>query len=318
MEYWEVTKERAQKTLPVWQNYVPEVHVGAMGPGALDALIAGFEPLAQARVAAQNAYDAAFRAVQSALLKMKILGTKVPVLIEGHLEEDAALMKDLDDVYRVNPRSEETILARARMLIPVWKRANTAMAGLSPAQPALVRAIQGQVHTVAMLEALLNGYTELTSTLNEQDRLLNDARGALRAHDRACDRLNKRWYAIVKGGMELTEALASALEGIPTEPGTPPPDAVEIDHVTQGGVDGRQALVTYAPRGGGHATTLVLQFMVEGDAEEWSHEVPLVAAGNAVGPFPEGKTIMLRTEVSNSAGTRTTAPRTITIEPPIG
>lgn len=213
------------------------------------ALIAGFEPLVQARVAAQDAYDEAFRAVQSALLKMKILGTKVPVLIEGHLEENAALMDDLDDLFKVNPRWEETILSRARMLIPVWTRANTAMAGLSPAQPAITRAIQGGAQTVSALEGLLNGFTALTLMLSQKERLLNDAREALRAQDRTCDRLNKRWYAMVKG-RELSEALAAALEGIPKEPGTSAPETVEIEHVTQGGVEGLQALATYVAGGG--------------------------------------------------------------------
>ncbi|MEQ1860579.1 MAG: hypothetical protein ABMA13_11645 [Chthoniobacteraceae bacterium] len=316
MEYYEVTLERAQATLPVWQTFVPTLKVGTSGVDALESLIDGFEPLVQARVEAQDVYDAAFRAVQSALLKMKLLGTKVPVLMEGHLEEDEALMKDVDDLFRVNPRTEETILKRARMLIPVWTRANTAMAALTPAQPAIVRAIQGVAHTVAMLTSLLNSYTELIKTMKEKQRLLDDTREALRAHDRTCDRLNKRWYAIVKGG-EMSEELANALEGIPTEPGTPLPDAVEIDHVTQGGIDGRQALSTYVPGGGGHATLMVLQWTEPGDAEPFMHETPLLAAGNAIGPFEVGAEIALRTKVSNSAGTRTSAPRTITIQEPI-
>ena len=41
------------------------------------------------------------------------------------------------------------------------------------------------------------------------------------------------------------------------------------------------------------------------------------ASGNALGPFPEGKVVKVRTLVSNSAGSRTTAPRTITIAAPI-
>lgn len=44
---------------------------------------------------------------------------------------------------------------------------------------------------------------------------------------------------------------------------------------------------------------------------------PLDASGNALGLFAEGKTMKVRTAVSNSSGTRTTAPRTITVAVPI-
>src|SRR5437773_2183095 len=77
MEYWEITLDRSQKTLPVWNQYLPDLNIGTQGPDALEALIDGFEPLVQARVAAQDVADAAFRDVQASLLKMKILGTAV-------------------------------------------------------------------------------------------------------------------------------------------------------------------------------------------------------------------------------------------------
>ena len=44
----------------------------------------------------------------------------------------------------------------------------------------------------------------------------------------------------------------------------------------------------------------------------------LDASGNALGPFVEGQVVRIITEVSNSSGTRTTAPRTITLTEPIG
>jgi hypothetical protein len=317
MEYWEITLDRSQKTLPVWQTHLPTLKIGTLGTAELEGLIDGFEPLVQARVAAQDVYDEAFRDVQSALLKMKILGTKVPVLIEGHLEENERLMKAVDDLYRTNPRTEGTILKRARELFPVWERANTAMAALTPTQPPIVRAVQGMAHTAAMLKALVDGYADLIKTLEEKEELLNSARENLRAHDREADRLNKRWYRTVKQGTELTEALTTALEGIPTEPSTPAPDPIEIASVTQGGEEGRQALVAYVAGGGGHGTLKELQITLPGDAEPFTRKVPLDASGNALGPYPEGTVVTMRTSVSNSAGTRTSAPRTITIGPPI-
>ena len=132
MEYWEITLERSQKTLPVWEVHLPTLKIGAQGADALSALIAAFEPLAQARVVAEDVYDQAYRNMQGALLKMKVLGTKVPMLIQAHLEEDAPLMKEVNVLFRTAPRTEATILKRARELYPVWDRANVAMAALVP------------------------------------------------------------------------------------------------------------------------------------------------------------------------------------------
>ncbi len=317
MEYWEITLERAQATLPVWLQYVPALKIGTQGTAELQALIAGFEPLVQARTAAQDASDAAFRDVQADLLKMKVLGTKVPKLIEGHLEENERLMKDVDDLYRVNSRTESTILKRARELIPVWERANTAMAALTPPQPAIVRAVQGAAHTVAMLKALVDAYTARIGTFENKEELLNAARENLRAHDRSCDRLNKRWYSVVKQSHDPGEPVSQALTGIPTEPGTSAPETIEIDTVSQGGEGGLQVLVKYIPGGGDHATTKSVQWQVVGTDVDFANTAPLDASGNALGPFEVGKVVKIRTLVANSVATRTTAPRTITIAEPI-
>ena len=53
-----------------------------------------------------------------------------------------------------------------------------------------------------------------------------------------------------------------------------------------------------------------------GDAG-FMHSAPLDASGNALGPFTVGQTVRIITETSNSSGTRTTAPRTITLEVPV-
>ena len=143
------------------------------------------------------------------------------------------------------------------------------------------------------------------------------AREALRAHDRLTDGLNKRWYRTVKSGTELTPELSAALEGIPTEPGTSAPEPIEIATVTQGGEAGLQVLVAYVAGGGDHATTKQIQWQVVGTDADFIHTAPLDASGNALGPFTTGQVVKVRTLVSNSAATRTTAPRTITIGVPI-
>lgn len=317
MEYWEFTKQRAQETLPVWTQYLPDDKIGGQGVADLAALIAGFEPLVQARTLAQDNYDACFRAAQDALLRMKALGTKVPAMIEAHLDGNEALMKDVDDLYAVPPRTEASILKRLRMLLPVWVRADAALAALTPPDPALTRKVGGTTYTAASAKALLDGYTAVINDLQSKQELLDAARAALRAHDRACDNLNKRWYKAVKAANDPGSDVYEALDGITTEPSTAAPETIEINTITQGGESGRQALLSYLPGGGDHATTKLVKWQIVGIDPGFDHSAPLDPSGNALGPFQVGQTIRIIIEVSNSASTRTTAPRTITIGEPV-
>lgn len=316
MEYWEETKNRAQLTRAAWEQHAPALKIGTQGFAELEGLIGLFEPAAQARTAAQDDLDTAYRAVQGALLKMKVLGTKVPKVIEGQLDENEGLMRDLSEVYKINPRTEATILKRARELYPVWVRANTALAALTPAQPPITRVIQGVAYTAAMLKSLLDGYTALIATNNDKQEVLDTARTTLRTLDRDTDQLNKRWYKVVKASYDPGSPAYDALAGIPTEPGTPLPEPVEIDTVTQGGDDGLQVLVSYVPGGGDHATTRKIKWKLAAEPD-FTSEALIDASGNTLGPFPAGAVVVIITEVSNSSGTRTTAPRTITVEEPI-
>lgn len=318
MEYWEITKDRAEKTLPVWTAHTPTLKIRGEGPVELEAYIDGFEALVQGRIEAQDAEDAAYRAVQSSLLKMKLMGIHIPAMIKIQHKKNESIRKDVADLFSAQPTSEGGILKRARMLLPVWERANDALAAMTPPQDPITLNIQGTAHTPAMLEALLTGYTELTKALAQKSSLLDDARGALRTHDHLCDELNKDWYAYAKAGADTNQALLEALETIPKEPSTQPPPVVEIEHVTQGGEQGRQPLISY-PNGStmGNATTGVLQWTLPGDAEPYLHSMPLDLSGNAIPVQPVGTVVTLRTRTENSAGVRTSAPRTITIEAPI-
>ena len=108
-----------------------------------------------------------------------------------------------------------------------------------------------------------------------------------------------------------------ALEEIPTEGGTPAPEAIDINEVTQGGEDGLQVLVSYVADGGDHATTKLVEYMVEGVDADFINPVAIEPSGNALGPFVVGQVVKVRTRVSNSVGTRTSAVRMITIEEPL-
>lgn len=318
MQPWEITKERAQATLTVWNQHAPALQIGTRSATDLATLIDGYEPLVQSRATQQDAADAAYRAVQSNLLKLQLLGTRVPPIIEGQLSADEGLMRDLRDVYKVRQTSQNKILERARRLHPVWVRANTALAALTPPQPAITRPIQGVAHTAAMYLALLNGHTALTQALSDADGLYDSALDALDDHDEECDDLIKRWYKVAKAVFEPGSAAYGALESIPTEPATPAPDPIEIGTLVQGGDTGLQVLVSYAAGGGAHATTRLVRWQVDGVDAGFDLNAPLDPSGNTLGPFTVGQVVRVITEVSNSVATRTSAVRTITIETPIG
>ncbi len=316
MEYWEITKDRAQQSLPVWVQFTPGMKINNLGHTDLDGFIAGFEPLVQARTTAQDDFDDAERAVQRSLLVMKILGTKVPAILEGMLSDQSALMKDVDDLYATTPKSEGTVLKRARDLHPVWVRANTVLTGTTPAQAALTRKVGTTVYTAVLLKAQVDGFTDLVKAMRDKESALNMKRMELRKDERKTDKVIKGWYKAAKADAEDGSDLATALQNIPTEQGVDAPETIEISTVLQGGEGGLQVLVAYVAGGGDHATTKLIRWQVNAETN-FPHSAPLDPSGNALGPFAEGAVVKIITEVSNSADTRTTAPRTITLGPPI-
>ena len=164
---------------------------------------------------------------------------------------------------------------------------------------------------------LLDGYTGVVKAVMDKAEALDVRRAALRTHDRAVDQLNKRFYKIAKATADAESDLSNALGNITVETGTPAPDTIEIATVVQGGTGGLQVLVAYVPGGGDHATTKLIKWQVAGVDAGFGHSAPLDASGNALGPFTQGQTVKILTETSNSAGTRTTAVRTIVLGVPV-
>jgi hypothetical protein len=316
MEPWEITKERAQITLPIWETHTPTLTIGELESSDLETMIDGYEPLVQARTDAQDVFDAANRAVAKSLSIMKTLSLRVPAIIEAQLSENEGIMDDVDDVQKVIPRSEPTILKRARILYPVWVRANAALAALETPQPPIKRVIAGVEYTAALLKGQLDGFTNLVKTMRDKKSDLKGAKLDLAKHDKAVDQLIKRWYKNAKASAEVGSDLEAALEDVPTEEGTPAPEVIEIDAVTQGGEGGLEVLVTYVAGGGAHATTKLVRWRV-GAGTDYPNSEALEAGGNALEPFTVGRVVTIITAVTNSTGTRTVAPRTITIETPI-
>ncbi len=317
MEPWEIIKDRAQKSLAVWNLHVPGVTVGGVDAAGFTALVAQFEPAAQARTTAQDESDEASRNTKTALLKMKILGTKIPQIIDGQVPTDAAIIDDLGDVFRIAPRFEAGILGRARAVYPIWVRANAALAALTPPAAPITRIIQGVPHTAAMMKALLDGYTDVVQAQDGKDSALEQKRSDLRGLARQVDQLSKNWYQIVKNSYDPGSPEYEALSQIPVESGTPLPDAIDLNPLEQGGDDGLHVLVTYEPGGGDHATTKEVEYMVEGVDADFGHTVAIDPSGNTLGPFTVGQVVKVRTKATNSSGSVTSAVRSITIATPI-
>ena len=317
MQSWEITKDRAILSLTVWTQHAPTLKIGTLGTTNLSAFIDEFEPLVQARAVKQDDVDAAYRAQLSTLAKLRLLNTKVPAIIEGQLSDNELLLRDLKEVYKITQRSASTTLERARALYPVWVRANTALAALPQTQPPIKRVVQGEEYTALMFKALLDGYTLQVQTTSDKEGLLAMTKQQLAAVDEKTDKLNKDWYKVMKAAYDPGSPEYEALSSIPTETGTPAPVTIEIDTVLQGGADGLRVEVTYEPGGGAHATTKLVRWQVVGVDADFTNSAPLEAAGNEFGPFTVGQVVKVMTEVTNSSGTRNSAPRTITIEPPI-
>lgn len=318
MQPWEITLKRAYETLAIWKLHAPGAKVRGEGHEVLEALIDQFEPMAQACVTSQDEVDAATRAAQDTLAKLKLLGTRVPQIIEAQLDDNEPLMTGLRVIYRTSPRTEATILTRMRELYPFWLLADEAMAAQTPPQPPITRRIQGLPHSAAMAKALLDGYNnevQEVGKMNKQHAVTLAAQAAL---DQRVDSLNKRWYKMVSNSFEAGSAEHEALDKIPTEQGALVPTVLEIKSVKQAGEAGRQVIVRYAAKGGERATRRWLKWQVLGVDADYVNELPLDPKGNTLGPFEVGTELRIIAEVANSAASRTSAPRSITITAPVG
>jgi len=318
MQSWEDIKTRAIETLAVWRNRAPDLKVGTEGVEVLEGYIDGFEPLAQDLVRVQHDYDETTRAVEASLEKLKLLGVKVPQMIEGHLHDNEELLTELRKIYRTSPRTEATILVRARELYPIWLLADEAMAALAQPQPPITRRIQKVAHTAAMLKELVDGYSDLIKEMKLQAKLLAASKGRLLALAEATDVLNKRWFKLMNNTFDPGSAEHEALDRISTEPFAKVPVVLEILSVKQGGLQGRQALIRYAKKGGDHATRSFVRWQVVGVDADFVNELPLERQGNTLGPFEAGTELRIIAEVANSVGSRKTAPRSLVIAESIG
>ena len=167
-----------------------------------------------------------------------------------------------------------------------------------PPKPPLTVDYQGTAIGVAEFAALINAALAAQKTEAEKQRLVTNAKSALRSADRKLDRGNKRWYkAWVKAYPAGTPEGDAALSQVPTEQGVAVPSVLAILSATP--LADHRVTITLDPSGGAHATTKELQTMLPGETE-FGHATPITANSMTVGPFAAGASISFRTRVSNS------------------
>lgn len=309
-EYWNITYDRAVPTQVVWgmqaafelNNFTRTQH---------GTLTDSLPTLAQARDTAENNLTDALAAKHTVFNKLKNLAVRVPGLLDGLLADEDELKEQLDAIFAVDADlSENHILRRCRLIVPLWTDVNTARAAAVPPKAALTIDYQGTAIAVADFSTAMSDAITAQKTEAEKQRLVTNAKSALRAADRKLDRANKRWYqAWLKAYPEGTPEGDAALADIPTEQGTAQAQKIDIDTLTP--LADHTVRVNLDPNGGAHATTKELQTMLPGETE-FGHTIPITGNEMIIGPYAVGITVTVRTRVANSnPGTVTCTPQSV-------
>ncbi len=206
------------------------------------------------------------------------------------------------------PRTTEFALERGHKAVSVLTKINAFLVAAIPPRAAITAGGKG----VADLTIGMNAMPALEQTVEDRAVDVTAARTDLRAAAATVDRLNKRFFSKLEAEARTNPALATALLGITTGsenlPGT-----LGIRTLLQGGVSGRQLLVSYENGTYTSGATSTVEWMVEGVDTDFTHTAPADPSGNALGPFTIGQVVKLRTRVTNSNGTTTGSIRTLTI-----
>ena len=208
--FWHKSETRGRETLTFWRRFLPLIVVGGTSPDQHEAAIGCLEPLAQAQEAGRVAATTAKQAELAHFHRIRSLNLAVSQLIAGQFDDGHAVRSALAAVYPVVPRSAELNLRRARILMPVWKAANAALAA-RPAGTAIARDGVG----VTDFEKLVADYPAAVRATADAVAAFRLARTALRTQHRRVDGLNKRAYqkfkAEARSNGPLREALQTAI-----------------------------------------------------------------------------------------------------------
>ena len=311
-EYWEITHERAVATQAVW-GMKPTFELNKLTKAQHATLTDSLPTLAQARDNKENDLTEALAAKHNFFDKLRSLGTRVPGLIDGMLDDDDDLKDQLDAIYAVDPDlSESHILRRGRLILPLWIDVNAARAAAVPPKGELTLDYQGVSVGASNFGGDMVSAITAQKTEAERQRDVTNAKSALRTADRKTDRANKRWYqAWLKAWPVGTAEGDAAQSQIPTEQGTAQAQPLEI--LTLTALANHTVKVNLDPVGGAHATTKELQYQLPGETE-FGHSTPITGLEMIVGPFSAGASVTLRTRVANSnPGTVPSAPKTVVV-----
>ncbi len=296
-ESHDVIFNRGQQTLAVWNTFASTFTVGTLTLAQHQTDVAAIHAAANERDLAQDAVDDARSARDTAFAIISNLCVRVPRAIEGQIEPNSPFHDEIADCRAIDPDTQDKALARARRVINLWARYNTARTAMTPPLPVLTVG----VYVVAGLQTAITQHPPIMQVVADKESLLSRKRSELRAAAVKVDQDNKRWFAAWEGQFSPGTPERDALSQIDTGSGTPLPDALEIATASATG-PGRIG-IAYVQGGGDHATTLELLWQRVGADSSYLNAAPAQPDGQEIQDgFVSGQTIKFKTRAVNSTG----------------
>jgi hypothetical protein len=309
-EFWEVTRERGIATVSVWE-LDKKFALRDLTLRNHQMQVAQLDELARARAEQQVILSAARNTRDAAFDQLKEIIVRVPGILEGMLEPESELHSHLRLIYNVaGSFTEESALRRGRLTLGLWNKYNEELPeGIAP----LVLRQNGTegIDAAGFELLLLKTCVQAQQSLANAERDLSTVKSELALLEGKVDRDNKRWYkAWIKNHVAGTREGDAARSQIPTEQGTPIPDPQEIAALYP--QPDQRIWVDYVQDGGGHATTLELQWRLASEPE-FTQSAPVKLPSQFIGPFPPGNGVVVRTRTTNSSGVTLSAEKSITV-----
>ncbi len=296
-EFHDGIYSRGQQTLAVWNTFAADFTVGALALAQHQADVARIQTAANARDLAQDAVDDARTARNASFQTIADLCVRVPRAIEGQIETGSPFHDEIAECRAIDLDSQDAVLARARRVVNLWARYNTARAAMTP--PLLALTVGPQ--TAAGLQGLVTQHAALMQVVADKESLLGRKRSELKAAASVVDQDNKRWFAAWEGQFPAGSPEREALKQIDTGNATPPPEPLEI--ATAGATGVGRIAIAYVPGGGDHATTLELLWQRIGLDPDYTNSAPAQPGGQEIQDgFVSGQTIKFKTRTANSSG----------------
>lgn len=289
---WQIIETRAQQTQGVWA-LSGAFTVRGKTKTDHNELITALQAAAVSQETAQNAMDTTIGALEVEYTFFGSMNSAIYQRLDSEVPDTDPLQRDVDQIGRIRPSNRAAIEERTLKTIAAWKKVNAERGVAFPVLPPVT--VRGT--SVTDYEDRFN---LLAATKPEREMAASSWRkenSLLRAATRALDLLNKDWYQAWKSEFPPDTPEGEALIGVDTGEGTPPPQVLEIDAVTQ---EGLSLNVTYLPDTGAHATVLELLWQVEGVHTDYQRTPADPEGGNVIGPFTEGQVVRVRTDVGNS------------------